>query len=305
MSGDDEQVVAAVVSSTQTGGILTYSAFAVFDGILYGNAKTVEGWEVKVDLSGIDCGNTVYIDGQPYDMSKDNSSGTLVLENTEAQCMVAYSYGATDNSGDIHKSYPTSMTVWLLAYDESTGRYTATRAEQLDDVLRYAGSSIRITGNKGIRMITSVPSNLKEILTGNGLYGYTLAEYGTCVAWVSEMGSSQLVLGQSYTKAAFAYKRGVSDPIYKITNGMTQYTNVLVGFSNDQCIPDLAMRPYMILENESGQRVTLYGGVIYRNIGYIAYQNRNAFAPGSTSYEYIWGIVHHVYGKQYDADYKG
>ena len=89
------------------------------------------------------------------------------------------------------------------------------------------------------------------------------------------------------------------------TAELTQYTNVLVGFSDDQCIPDIVMRPYIILSDAEGNQVTLYGGSIYRSIGYIAWQNRNVFQPGSASYDYVWGIIHHVYGDRFDEDYKG
>ena len=65
------------------------------------------------------------------------------------------------------------------------------------------------------------------------------------------------------------------------------------------------MRPYMILEDAEGKQVTIYGGIVYRSIGYIAYQNRAAFTPGSAAYNYVWDIIHHVYGDQYDKDYKG
>ena len=40
-------------------------------------------------------------------------------------------------------------------------------------------------------------------------------------------------------------------------------------------------------------------------IGYIAYQNRAAFQPGTAAYEYVWDIIRYVYGDQYDAEYKG
>ena len=84
-----------------------------------------------------------------------------------------------------------------------------------------------------------------------------------------------------------------------------QYTNVLVGFTLDQCKDDIAMRPYIILKGGDGTQYTIYGGTIYRSIGYIAYQNRNVFKPGTASYDYVWEIIHHVYGDKYDADYKG
>ena len=96
----------------------------------------------------------------------------------------------------------------------------------------------------------------------------------------------------------------MADPIFKDTGKLIQYTNVLVGMTNDKCVPDLAMRPYMILSNAAGDRITLYGGTVHRSIGYIAWQNRKAFRPGTTSYRFIWDVIHHVYGSAYDADYK-
>ena len=65
----------------------------------------------------------------------------------------------------------------------------------------------------------------------------------------------------------------------------------------------LALRPYMILENENGEIVTIYGGIIYRSIGYIAYQNRSVFEPQTEEYNYIWNIIHYVYGDVYDDDF--
>jgi len=119
------------------------------------------------------------------------------------------------------------------------------------------------------------------------------------------MKDNPLLLGEEYAMSAYAYKKGEADPIFAQNSSVIQYTNVLVGFSNDQCIPDLAMRPYMILKNAAGEQVTIYGGIIHRSIGYIAYQNRAAFQPGTSQYAYIWDIIHHVYGDAYDAEYKG
>ena len=112
-------------------------------------------------------------------------------------------------------------------------------------------------------------------------------------------------MGRDYTKSNFAYKRGVADPIFNQSANQIQYTNVLVGFNDDQCIPDIAMRSYIILEDTEGNQITLYGGEVVRNIGYIAYQNRLVFKPGNAAYDYVWNIIHHVYGDAYDKDYKG
>ena len=159
----------------------------------------------------------------------------------------------------------------------------------------------------GYILITGIPKGIKtKLISKSGYMGYTLEETGTIVAWDSEMGDKDLVLGASYTKKGTAYsKANKKDPVFKKTgSGLLQYTNSLVGYTDAQCEPDLAMRPYMILKNAAGETVTLYGGTVHRSIGYIAYQNRNAFKPGSAAYEYIWGIIRAAYGNTYDAEYK-
>ena len=172
-------------------------------------------------------------------------------------------------------------------------------------LLQYSGCSIRIVGVKGIRMITSINQSTKKALTGKGLAGYTLVEYGTALCRASALADGQpMTLENSNVKYNYAYKKGVADPVFKYSGNLVQYTNVLVGFTDDDCKDDIAMRPYIILQDAEGETVTIYGGIIYRSIGYIAYQNRNAFAVGSDAYEYVWSIIHHVYGDEFDADYK-
>ena len=175
--------------------------------------------------------------------------------------------------------------------------------EELTDLLQYSGSSIRITGKRGIRMITSLTQDNKAALTGAGLAGYTLVEYGTVVQWAEKLGGKDLTLKNG--KHNYAYKKGVADPVFNTTDNLIQYTNVLVDFSLAQCKKDLVMRPYIILKGTDGKQVTLYGGSVSRSIGYIAYQNRNTFQPGTDAYNYVWEIIHAVYGKTYDKDYKG
>ena len=167
--------------------------------------------------------------------------------------------------------------------------------------MNYSGMSIRITGKQGIRMVTSIDRDKKAALTGDGLAGYTLVEYGTAVAFADALGNRHpLVLGGTNVRSNYAYKRGVADPVFGYDGNMLQYTNVLVGFSESQCGKDLAMRPYMILEDAEGERITLYGGVVYRSIGYIAYQLRDTFDTGTEAYAYVWDIIRSVYGDAYD-----
>ena len=241
----------------------------------------------------------VWIEGMPYPVITVGDSKYVELQDEKDFVMVTYTYQNADNP-DVHTQYPTGMKV----YKVSGGKIT--HIKELDNLLQYSGSSIRITGKKGIRMITSITKANKTALTGKGLAGYKLVEYGTALCWASEIKEGDaLTLGKTFTRSNYAYKRGVADPIFATTKDLVQYTNVLVGFTNDQCKDDIAMRPYIILEDAKGEKITLYGGTVYRSIGYIAYQNRSVVKAGTEAYKYVWDIIHYVYGNKYDADYKG
>ncbi len=244
-------------------------------------------------------GASVDVDGVTYPVTNGNQ--VVLPLSASATVVTEYTY-QNASAQDVHISYPTSMRVWIV--ETANGVLTAKRMTAFDNLLSYAGSSIRITGTKGIRMITGIPTEKKKQLVGKGISGYTLEEYGTVVGWDSELMGASLTNQSSAAKKAYAYRKGKADPVFRTANGMTQYTNVLVGFTDDQCIPDLAMRPYLILSDAKGNAITLYGGTVHRSIGYIAYQNRSAFRPGTEAYAYIWSIIHHVYGNQYDAEYR-
>ena len=259
----------------------------------------------RLDLAGTELENqsVVWIDGAPcYAQKDENGKPYLILPENGSSILVTYTFNT--GSGDRHAQYPTGMKVYRVVTTNS-GK-TVKRIPELDNLLQYSGSSIRITGKKGIRMITSINQATRNALTGSGLAGFTLLEYGTALCRSSALkGGAPLVLGGAGVKSNYAYKKGVADPVFKYTGGMIQYTNVLVGFTDADCKEDIAMRPYIKLQDKSGEVITIYGGTVYRSIGYIAYQNRNAFKPGSEAYKYVWNIIHYVYGKQYDADYKG
>ncbi|MBO7253138.1 MAG: hypothetical protein J6V25_11000, partial [Oscillospiraceae bacterium] len=258
---------------------------------------------VYLDMHELSYCSSVWIDGKEYAITSDNGDSYVDLPDSNASFLVTYSYH-TGNSSDVHTQYPLSMKVWRL--HNTNGYYRTSYVPDLDNILQYSGSSIRITGVKGIRMITSVDAGKKSALTGSGLSGYKLLEYGTVLSWASDLeGGNPLVLGQPYAKSNYAYKRNVADPVFQYAGNLIQYTNVLVGFDLDQCKDDIAMRSYMILETPEGGQATVYGGIVYRSIGYIAWQNRTVFIPGTDAYNYVWEIIHHVYGDQYDADYEG
>ena len=268
------------------------TAFEERDVPYTGSALNIAGTELEGE-------SQVTLDGVAYPIQKDGAGNAYVdLPVAESYLLTAYSY---NDAADAHGRYPTGMRCYRL-----TRNGAAVQVERLsafDNLLRYAGTSIRLTGNKGIRMITSVDGALKSALIKEGVYGLTLVEYGTVLARASAIGGGNLTLQNG--KSNYAYKRGVADPVFAYAGSLVQYTNVLVGFSDEDCKEDIAMRPYIILQDAAGTSYTLYGGMVYRSIGYVAYQNRNSFRPGTAAYDYVWEIIHYVYGSEYDSEYKG
>ena len=254
------------------------------------------------DESDFDDQTDVSIDGDRYPIQEDGEKRYVTLP-ASCSLLTIYTYVSGDATPS-HTNYPTSMRVYRILR-EDTGA-TVEHIPELDDLLIYNGCSIRVTGKQGIRMITGITKSNKAALTGSGLAGYTLMEYGTVVCWADNLPADEnLTLSKGCARYNYAYKRGVADPVFARTGSTMQYTNVLVGFSLDECSKDLIMRPYIILRDASGETVTLYGGSVQRSIGYIATQNRTVFPAGTSAYKYVWNIIHAVYGDAYDSDYKG
>ena len=268
------------------------TAFEERDVPYTGSALNITGTELEGE-------SQVTLDGVAYPIQKDGEGNAYVdLPVAESYLLTAYSY---NDAADAHSRYPIGMRCYRLT--KNGAAIQVERLSAFDNLLRYAGTSIRLTGKKGIRMITSVDGALKSALIKEGVYGLSLVEYGTVLARASAIGGGDLTLQNG--KSNYAYKRGVADPVFAYAGSLVQYTNVLVGFSNEDCKEDIAMRPYMILQDAAGTSYTLYGGTVYRSIGYVAYQNRNSFRPGTAAYDYVWEIIHYVYGSEYDSEYKG
>ena len=234
----------------------------------------------------------VWIDGVKYAAREDENGKYVLLEGTGAGILTVYSYNDAAAS-DPHSQYPTGMQVWRLKFEN--GRYVSTYVPEFDNLLQYAGASIRVTGIKGIRMITGIDKALRQQLM-DGSLGYTLVEYGTAVAWADDLKGTAPVLGDGKTMYNYAYKQGTADPIFADTGSTVQYTNVLVGFTDDQLAGDLVLRPYLILKDKEGQQFTIYGGCVQRSIGYIAKQNQTTFPEGTKADAYIEAIISKVYG---------
>ena len=246
---------------------------------------------------------TVTVDGKEYPI--EEMAGYLQRIPTQryvnlpetGDLLTIYSFKDGTPTGS-YTNYPTGMRVFRITRQE--GGAKAEEITELANLLNYAGCSIRVSGKKGIRMITGIDQNVKKSLVSKaGLAGYTLEEYGTVVQWADKLGGNTLNLDNS-NKKNYAYKKGKADPIFAKADGMIQYTNVLVGFTDAQCQPDLVMRPYIkLIDTATGETVTLYGGSVTRSIGYVAWQNRDTYKPGTASYKYVWNIIDNVDSSKY------
>lgn len=246
---------------------------------------------------------TVTVDGKEYPI--EEMAGYLQRIPTQryvnlpetGDLLTIYSFKDGTPTGS-YTNYPMGMQVFRITRQE--GGAKAEEITEFANLLNYAGCSIRVSGKKGIRMITGIDQNVKKSLVSKaGLAGYTLEEYGTVVQWANTLGSNTLNLSSS-NKKNYAYKKGKADPIFAKENGMIQYTNVLVGFTDAQCQPDLVMRPYIkLMDTATGETVTLYGGSVTRSIGYVAWQNRDTYKQGTASYKYVWNIINSVDTSKY------
>ena len=247
------------------------------------------------DKPEFDGKTTVTVDGTEYPIEQMNGTRYVNLPET-GDLLTIYSFMDGTPAGS-YTNYPTGMQVFRITRQE--GGAKAEEITEFANLLNYAGCSIRISGKQGIRMITGIDQDVKKSLVSKaGLAGYTLEEYGTVVQWADTLGSNTLNLDNS-NKQNYAYKKGKADPIFSRANGMIQYTNVLVGFSLEDCAKDLILRPYIKLKDmTTGETVTLYGGSVCRSIGYVAKQNENTYKPGSSGYKYVHKIIAAVYGQE-------
>lgn len=269
--------------------------------VIYGENNSGTGtvtFTVEIPANYLDVTNkpefdgktTVTVDGAEYPIEEMNGTRYVNLPET-GDLLTIYSFKDGTPTGSC-TNYPIGMQVFRITRQE--GGAKAEEITEFANLLNYAGCSIRLTGTKGIRMITGIGENARTALTGaRGLGGYTLEEYGTVV--MRGVGTPTLENSKSHN---FAYKKGKADPIFSRANGMIQYTNVLVGFSLEDCKDTLTLRPYIKLRDmTTGETVTLYGGCVSRSIGYIAKQNENTYKPGTAGYKYIYEIIDAVYGK--------
>ena len=243
------------------------------------SVKAAVNLSVKLDVTG----QSVYVDGI---LTASDAEGNVTLPDENSRVITTMSY--LSNSDGYEYPNPAALRVYFISRD-SEGAICAERVTALDGLLQYAGSSIKTAGEQGIRTITEIPSAARNQLI-SGLNGWVLEEYGTVVAWDSEINAADPTLDMGVSKSAYAYKSGVRDSIFATNGSNIQYTNVLTFDSYEKCKPVLAMRPYLILSNGT-ESMTIYGGTVHRSIAYIAYQNKDVYARGTSEYNFIRAII--------------
>lgn len=255
---------------------------------------TIKPTKRLLDLTGLNLAGDITIDGVDYPIEASNDTLYVTIPET-GDLFTYYGYKNIWASNE-HSNYPTSMSVYAI--ERTPTGSTAREITELQDLLTYAGCSIRINGKQGIRMITALDEATKKALTGKGLAGYTLEEYGTVVSWTDALGNgSFLRLGESYARSNYAYRKGKADPVFARKNGFIQYTNVLVleNLTEADYDKDLTLRAYIRLRNtETGETVTLYGGTVTRSIYYVAKQNADTYKPGTAGYKFVHKIINAV-----------
>ncbi len=252
---------------------------------------TIKPTKRLLDLTGLNLAGDITIDGVDYPIEASNDTLYVTIPET-GDLFTYYGYKNIWASNE-HSNYPTSMSVYAI--ERTPTGSTAREITELQDLLTYAGCSIRISGKQGIRMITALDEATKKALTGKGLAGYTLEEYGTVVSWTGALGNgSFLRLGEAYARFNYAYRKGEADPVFARKNGIIQYTNVLVleNLTEADYDKDLTLRAYIQLRNtETGETVTLYGGTVTRSIYYVAKQNADTYKPGTAGYKFVHKII--------------
>ena len=255
---------------------------------------TIKPTKRLLDLTGLNLAGDITIDGVDYPIEASNDTLYVTIPET-GDLFTYYGYKNIWASNE-HSNYPTSMSVYAI--ERTPTGSTAREITEFRNLLTYAGCSIRISGKQGIRMITALDEATKKALTGKGLAGYTLEEYGTVVSWTNALGNGGfLQLGEDYARFNYAYRKGKADPVFARKNGIIQYTNVLVleNLTEADYDKDLTLRAYIRLRNtETGETVTLYGGTVTRSIYYVAKQNADTYQPRTAGYKFVHKIIEAV-----------
>jgi len=228
----------------------------------------------------------VYLDGTPVTAVKRNGYYVAQAQDDQVQNAVIYQYNESN--------VPVGMAVWELSHDGSG--YQTQEIEGLRDLLSYHGFSIRITGRSGIRYKSGVCQETKSLLTGEGVEGYTVKEYGTLLMTKARLGDSYLTMATEKVASGLSYgKDADGNPVDKVleqVDGRDRFASVLVGLPVSQYKTEFAFRSYMIL-SKNGEDMVVYGPQNARSIYALAKQVITAglYPEGSSSDVFLRQLI--------------
>ncbi|MBR1854496.1 MAG: hypothetical protein IJ794_15375 [Lachnospiraceae bacterium] len=230
--------------------------------------------------------STIWLDGVEYNTVSRNGYYIATAPNENLTNAVVYQY----NSSGI----PVGMYLWTLQY--TGGAYVVTEQPALQNLLTYHGFSIRIVGKSGIRIKTGISADLKAGLTGDGVNGYKLKEYGTLVMNNANRAENPMVKGATKVAAGVSYGTDTDgsfvDKVYETVDGRDRFTAVLVGLPAEQYKTEFAFRGYAVLEKD-GVTTTVYGPIRARSIYQLAEQilNQGTYSEGSAQWNFLKQLI--------------
>lgn len=223
---------------------------------------------------------TVYVDGVAMTGVERNGQYIINTGKNTARNAVVYKYT---------NGIPTGMYVWTIYY--ANNNYYENPRPELKDMLGCHGFSIRLTGSKGIRFKSSISTSARSQLTGSGVDGYKLVEYGTLIMGKNNMGTYPFVYGGEKIRTATAFGSGV-DNIYATVDGRYQFTGVLVDMPAEAYKSELAFRSYAVLKKGSDTSI-VYGPIFSRSIYSLAnsYISNGTYKNGTSEYSALQEII--------------
>lgn len=243
-----------------------------------------EGYTLTLDIpSGYQ--TTVWVDGVAYSSSSGNNGRVVKLKDDAASTAVVYSY--------TKDGIPSGMYIWTLNCENKT--YTATAQAGIKDLFSYHGFSIRVSGEAGMRVKTGIDVGLKKQLTGTGVNGYRLKEYGTLRTDQKNLTTYPLVLGGDGVVEDMAYGQGTSgmvDSVFETVTGRDRFAAVLTGLSEDQYRTVYSFRPYAVLSDGSRDYV-IYGPTVAKSLTALAsqVQKSGVYEKGTAEYQYLTELI--------------
>lgn len=229
---------------------------------------------------------TIYLDGVAYEAKAQNGKYVAEAKNKKAKTAVVFKYNK--------KGVPTGMYVWTLKYKDN--KYVATAQPKLKNLLSYHGFSIRVTGKSGIRFKTGISQSLRSQLTGKGVNGYKLVEYGTLVMTEANRKKYPMVKDGKKVLGGMSYgtneKGKLVDNVFETVSGRIRYTSVLVGLPVDEYKTNYAFGGYAVLKKD-GETITIYGPVVSKSIYSLAEQllELGTYEEGSSSDKFLRNLI--------------